>query len=213
MKIIISGPPGSGKGTRAKMISQSLGIPHISTGDLFRKEVAEDTEIGKVVKGYMERGLLVPDEMTIDLLKQRISREDCKKGFILDGFPRTLEQARMLKEIVAVDIFLDLAIRDHVIIDRMTSRRTCKNCNAIFNVKTIIPKREGICDYCSGPLVQRADEKPEVIMERLKVYEENTRPVSDFYRELGLLEELDGELTVEDENFKKQLFKKLKTNF
>jgi len=213
MKIIISGPPGSGKGTRSKMISQALNIPHISTGDLVRKEIKDNTELGSKINYYFEKGLLVPDDIVFDMLKKRLALEDCKNGFILDGFPRTVEQAKILKEIVEMDLFLNLEIREHIIIDRMTSRRTCKDCGAIFNIKSIIPKKEGTCDYCSGALVQRADEKPEIIADRLKIYEEKTKPVIDFYKNLNIFEEIDGELAVEDDNFKKQLFEKLKINF
>jgi len=209
MKLIISGPPGSGKGTRAKLISKELGIPHISTGDLFRKEIQDNTELGKITKEMIDKGNLVPDEITMKMLKSRLEKEDCKTGFILDGVPRTIQQAEMLKHITDIDLFLNLAIRDHIIIDRMTSRRTCKSCGAIFNIKTLPPKQEGKCDNCSSELIQRDDEKPEVIQERLKVYEEKTRPVVNFYKNLNLHEELNGELTIEDPTFKKELFKKL----
>ena len=210
MRIAISGPPGSGKGTRAKVISEMLKIPHISTGDLFRKEVAEGTEIGKLAKTYQEKGLLVPDDFVIGLLKKRLEEDDCKKGFILDGFPRTIEQAEMLKNISDIDAFLNLIVREHVLVDRMSSRRTCKGCGAIFNVKTLPPKKHGVCDNCSGELVQRADEKPEVIKERLRVYEEKTLPLVNFYKQFNLHMELDGELQVEDEKFRKELSRVLK---
>jgi len=213
MRIAISGPPGSGKGTRAKVISQTLGIPHISTGDLFRKEVAEWTEIGKFAKAYQEKGLLVPDEFVINLLKKRLEDDDCKKGFILDGFPRTIEQAEMLNKIAELDLFLNLVVQEHVLIERMTSRRTCKGCGAIFNVKTLPPKKHGVCDNCSGELVQRSDEKEDVIKERLKVYEEKTLPLVNFYKGIGLHAELDGELQIEDEKFRKELARVLKVNF
>lgn len=213
MKIIISGPPGSGKGTRAKVISQALGIPHISTGDLFRRELSGGTAVGLQAKAYMEKGLLVPDELTIGLLSKRIEEKDCKEGFILDGFPRTLEQAEMLKKITDVDVFLNLAVREHILIDRMSSRRTCKGCGAIFNVKTQQPKKRGVCDHCSGELVQRADEKEDVIRERLRVYDEKTLPLVSFYKQLNLHTEIDGEIQIEDEKFRKDLSRVLKVKF
>ncbi|MFH1823488.1 MAG: adenylate kinase [archaeon] len=200
-KLIIQGPPGAGKGTRATKISKEFGIPHISTGDMFRKEIKEQTELGKLAKELMDKGHFVPDDITMNMLKNRLSQEDCKNGFILDGVPRTTQQAEMLKEITDIDHVIHLDLSDETILDRLTTRRTCKGCGAIFNIKTIIPKEEGKCDHCFGELVQRDDEKPEVIKERLNVYEEKTKPLVVFYKELNLLRMLDGELDVNDDSF------------
>jgi adenylate kinase len=201
MKLIISGPPGSGKGTRASRIAKSLRIPHISTGDLFRKEIADGTDLGKNAKTIIDQGKLVPDEITTSMLKKRLQEEDCKNGFILDGFPRTINQAELLGEITDIHHFLNLEISREMIIERISSRRTCKGCGTIFNVKSMPPKVEGKCDHCSSDLVQRDDEKQEVITQRLEVYENQTKPLIQFYSELGLLRALNGEIPVENQEF------------
>ncbi len=213
MKLIISGPPGSGKGTRASRIAKALSLPHISTGDLFRKEMADGTELGKLAKEIMEKGQLVPDEITMNMLKNRLQLGDCKNGFILDGVPRTIKQAEMLKDITEIDHVLNLDISDEIIIDRMTSRRTCKGCGAIFNVKTMPPKTEGKCDHCSSELIQREDEKPEVISQRLQIYDSQTKPLIEFYNNLSLLRSIDGTLMVEDQKFWQQLKNVLNVEF
>jgi adenylate kinase len=155
----------------------------------------------------MDKGQLVPDEITINMLKNRLLQEDCKKGFILDGVPRTIKQAEMLKDVTDVDMFLNLIVRDHILVERMTTRRTCKSCGAIFNVKNSPPKIEGKCDHCSSELIQRDDEKPAVIQDRLKVYETNTKPLINFYKELELLEELDAEADAYDQKIQKEMFR------
>jgi adenylate kinase len=213
MKIIISGPPGSGKGTRASRIAKALKLAHISTGDLFRKEIANGTELGKLAKSIIDQGQLVPDEVTMNMLKNRLQEEDCKKGFILDGVPRTIKQAELLKDITDIDHVIDLEISRELIIDRVASRRTCKGCGTIFNVKTMPPKVHGKCDKCSSELIQREDEKPETFSERLTVYEKQTKPLIEFYGELGLLRTLNGEIPVENEEFWNLLKKALKIEF
>ena len=213
MKLIISGPPGSGKGTRASRIAQALKIPHIYTGDLFRKEIAGGTDLGKMAKEIIDQGKLVPDVITVDMLKKRLQDEDCNKGFILDGFPRTIQQAELLKGITDIDHVINLEISREIIIDRMASRRTCKGCGEIFNVKTMPPKVEGKCDKCSSELIQRNDEKEEVISERLEVYEKMTKPLIQFYSELGLLRAINGSIPVENQEFWNLLKEALKIDF
>lgn len=213
MKIIISGPPGSGKGVRASRIAKTLNLAHISTGDLFRKEIANRTELGKLAQEIMNQGKLVPDEITMNMLKNRLQEEDCKKGFILDGVPRTTKQAEMLKEITDIDHVINLEISREIILDRIASRRTCSGCGTIFNVKTMPPKVHGKCDHCSSDLIQREDEKPETVLERLEIYEKQTKPLIKFYEELGLLRTLNGEIPVENQEFWDLLKQVLKIKF
>jgi adenylate kinase len=213
MKIIISGPPGSGKGVRASRIAKALNLAHISTGDLFRKEIANRTELGNIAKTIIDQGQLVPDEITMNMLKNRLQEEDCKNGFILDGVPRTIKQAEMLKEITDIDHVLNLEVSNQVIIDRITSRRTCKGCGAIFNIKIMTPKVDGKCDHCSSEIVQRDDEKPEVISKRLQVYDSQTKPLVEFYNQLNLLRTLNGEIPVENQEFWINLKQVLKVEF
>lgn len=213
MKLIIAGPPGSGKGSRASRVSQALKIPHISTGDLFRKEVAAGTELGKAAKKIMDEGKLVPDEITMEMLKNRLEEEDCRNGFILDGVPRTLRQAEMLKNITDIDHVLHLEIPNQIIIDRITMRRTCRGCGAIFNLKTMPPKVKGKCDNCKSDLVQREDEKIEVVSRRLEIYEEQTRPLVEFYENMKLLRKMSGEILVESPEFWTELGKRIKVDF
>ena len=181
LKIMILGAPGAGKGTIAKMISKKYSIPQISTGDLIRDAMEKETELGKRAKSYYDRGDLVPDELVIGLLKERISRPDCKKGFILDGFPRTIGQAEALEQITRMDYIFNLLVSDATVLQRLGGRWTCKECGAIYHEVNIPPKVEGICDKCGGELYQREDQKPAVIKERLRVYEEQTAPLLDFY--------------------------------
>jgi len=190
MKIVMLGPPGSGKGTYASRLTKMLGIPHISTGDMVREEIKAQTEIGKKIKEYNDRGELVPDEIIIKLLAERLKKADAKKGFILDGFPRTLRQAEALEKISEIDLVINLNVPDEIIIQRLSNRLICKRCGAIYNRLTLKPKVNGVCDICGGELYQREDDKPEVIRERLKVYKRSTEPLIEYYRRKGLLRDV-----------------------
>ncbi len=197
MKIIMLGAPGAGKGTQAKKIAEKYGIPHISTGDIFRANIKNNTELGKKAKEYMDQGLLVPDELTCDLVTDRIQQDDCSQGFILDGFPRTIPQAEALdKALTAMGQSMDYAVNvdvaDENIIDRMSGRRACLKCGATYHIITIPPKSEGICDNCGSELVQREDDKPETVKKRLDVYHEQTQPLIDYYNNQGILRTVDG---------------------
>ena len=175
MKAIIFGAPGSGKGTYASRLQAKLGVDVIAMGDIFREIIKEDTELGKKVKGYVEKGLLVPDDIVIEVLKHRLAKIPKGKGFILDGYPRTLEQAETLEGIAKIDVILLLMVPDWIIIERLSTRRICKNCGAVYNVRFLKPKVEGICDKCGGPLYQRSDDKPDVIKRRIQVYQEQDK--------------------------------------
>jgi len=187
MRLAIFGPQGSGKGTYASRLSPILGVPHISTGDLCREEVAKGTELGKKIKEIMDRGGLQPDEVIIEMLKNRISKDDCKKGFILDGFPRTLEQAEELDKITSLDNVINLVVPDWVLLKRLSLRVSCKKCGEIYNLGYLKPKKEGICDKCGGELAQRDDDKEGAIKKRLREYEEKTKPLIDYYKNKGIL--------------------------
>ena len=197
MKIVMLGAPGAGKGTQAKMIAAKYQIPHISTGDIFRANIKNGTELGKKAKTYMDQGLLVPDELTCDLVIDRISKEDCKNGFILDGFPRTIPQAEALDKALAangekVDYAINVEVPDENIINRMSGRRACLSCGATYHIVHIPTKVEGICDKCGAELVLRDDDKPETVKKRLDVYHEQTQPLIDYYTDKGVLNEVDG---------------------
>jgi len=183
MQLIIFGPPGSGKGTYASRLGLRLGIASVSTGDLFREAIRQGTDLGRRVADFLNRGELVPDEITIEVLKERISRPDCKRGFILDGYPRTLEQARALDKVAKIDVIIRLIVPEWIIVERLSNRRVCRNCGAIYNLKYLKPKREGVCDKCGGELYQREDDTPKVVQERLKVYERQTQPLIDYYKD------------------------------
>ncbi len=192
MKIILLGPPGAGKGTIAKALMDYDGSVQISTGDILRAAVAAGTELGKQAEAAMKAGDLVSDELIMGIMGERLQQEDCQRGYLLDGFPRTLPQARALKSLLdelgeKLDCALELDIPREVIIDRLTTRRTCSNCGEIYNVKTRPPKVEGVCDVCGGPVLQRDDETEEAIENRLQVYQQQTAPLVDFYRDEGLL--------------------------
>ena len=202
MKIIMLGAPGAGKGTQAKQIADKYGVPHISTGDIFRANIKNGTELGKKAKEYMDQGLLVPDELTCDLVMDRIVQDDCKNGFILDGFPRTIPQAEALTAALEkIDYAIDVDVPDENIVNRMSGRRACLNCGATYHLISIPPKVEGICDRCGSEIVLREDDKPETVQKRLKVYHEQTQPLIDYYKNQGILKSVDGTQPM-DEVFK-----------
>ena len=197
MKIIMLGAPGAGKGTQAKMIAEKFGIPHISTGDIFRSNIKEGTELGVEAKKYMDQGLLVPDELTVKILLDRVAQEDCGKGYVLDGFPRTIPQAEVLDEALnkindKIDYAVNVDVPDDNIVKRMSGRRACLKCGATFHMEHIPPKQEGICDSCGGELVLRDDDKQETVQNRLKVYHDQTQPLIDYYMKKGILKSVDG---------------------
>lgn len=191
VKKIFLGPPNSGKGTYSSRIAPILRIPHISTGDLFRKNVGEGTEVGLKAKEIMERGELVPDEIVIKMVKDRLSEEDCKEGFILDGFPRTLAQAEALNEITDLDAVVNIDVPESVLMERMLGRISCKDCGKIYHTKNFPPKKEGVCDACEGNVVKRAEDNEETIKTRLEVYKNDTQPLINFYKNLGILKTID----------------------
>ncbi len=190
MKIIVLGSPGVGKGTYTQELVKEYNLLHISTGDIFRKNIKEQTELGKKADEYISQGRLVPDEVTIGMVKERLSEEDCQSGFILDGFPRTIAQAEALQGITDIDLVIHFMADEEVIIERLGGRLTCRKCGRIFHKKNIPPKVEGVCDSCGGELYTRADDNPESIKERLRVYEQQTAPLIEFYKEKGLLREI-----------------------
>ncbi len=183
MKAVIFGPPGSGKGTYASRLQSKLGADVIAMGDIFREIIKQDTPLGIKVKGYVEKGLLVPDELVIEVLKDRLARPEAKRGFILDGFPRTLRQAEALDKVTSIDVVIQLTVPDWIIVERLSTRRICENCGEVYNIRYLKPKIEGICDKCGGPLYQRSDDTPEVIKERIKIYERQTQPILHYYEE------------------------------
>jgi adenylate kinase len=198
VNVVILGSPGVGKGTYAKILSEKYNIPRISSGDLFREAIRDETELGKKIENYVSRGDLVPDEITIELVKERLERNDCKNGFFLDGFPRTVAQAEALEKFKKIDKVLNFVASDWVILSRLGGRRTCRKCGAIYHIKEIPPKFEGICDLCGGKLYQRSDETPQAIKNRLRVYREKTKPVLDYFRRRGLLADIDANYPFEE---------------
>ncbi len=203
MKIIMLGAPGAGKGTQAQQISAKYDIPQISTGDIFRANIKNNTELGAKAKVYMDAGDLVPDDLVIDLVADRITWDDCKDGYILDGFPRSIPQAEALDEILRsrddkVDYVLDIDVPDENIIHRMGGRRACPNCGATYHIEFNPPKVEGVCDNCGGELILRDDDKPETVKERLTVYHDQTQPLIDYYEKEDILESVDGTKEIDD---------------
>lgn len=197
MKIIMLGAPGAGKGTQAKRIAEKYGIPHISTGDIFRANIKNGTDLGKKAKEYMDKGALVPDELTCDLVMDRIQQEDCKNGFVLDGFPRTIPQAEALDEALGkisekMDYAIDVDVPDENIVNRMGGRRACLSCGATYHIEFNPTKVDGVCDACGAKTVLRDDDKPETVQNRLKVYHEQTQPLIDYYKKQDILKSVDG---------------------
>lgn len=203
MKIIMLGAPGAGKGTQAKKIAAKYNIPHISTGDIFRMNIKNGTELGKKAKTYMDQGLLVPDELVVDLVVDRLNQDDCKEGCVLDGFPRTIPQAEALDKALAameqkVDYAIDVNVPDENIIHRMGGRRACVGCGATYHLEYAPTKVEGVCDVCGKELILRDDDKPETVTKRLNVYHEQTQPLIDYYTNAGILKTVDGTVNIND---------------
>ena len=200
-RIVLLGPPGAGKGTHAKLLSERYGLPHISTGDILRTRISDGTPLGKKVRSFVEKGQLVPDDLVIKMVNERLEQADAQAGFILDGFPRTVEQAKALDEILsaretAIDLALDFDTSEEVIVDRLSGRRTCSKCGTNFHIRNIPAKRDGICDYCGSALSQRKDDEEATVRKRLQVYRKQTEPLIEFYRKRGLLRVVDGNLDV-----------------
>ena len=203
MKIIMLGAPGAGKGTQAKMIAEKYSIPHISTGDIFRANIKNGTELGKKAKSYMDKGQLVPDELTLDLIMDRFKEDDCKNGYVLDGFPRTIPQAEALDAALKaegekIDFAIDVDVPDENIVKRMGGRRACVNCGATYHIVYSPTKVEGKCDKCGEDLIVRDDDKPETVLSRLEVYHNQTQPLIDYYNKQGILKSVDGTVDMKD---------------
>ena len=203
MKIIMLGAPGAGKGTQAKMIAEKYQIPHISTGDIFRANIKNGTELGMEAKKYMDQGQLVPDELTVKILLDRVAKDDCKNGYVLDGFPRTIPQAEVLDKALnelgeKIDYAIDVEVPDENIVKRMSGRRACLACGATYHIEHIPPKAEGICDVCGQELVLRDDDKPETVLNRLQVYHKQTQPLIEFYTAKVVMKAVDGTMDMHD---------------
>lgn len=197
MKIVMLGAPGAGKGTQAKQIAAKYGVPHISTGDIFRANLKEGTELGKKAKVYMDQGQLVPDSLTLELIMDRFANDDCKNGYVLDGFPRTIPQAEALTKALSdnndkLDYAINVDVPDENIINRMSGRRACAKCGGTFHIKYNPTKVEGVCDLCGGELYIRDDDKPEIVNKRLVAYHEQTQPLIEYYEKEGILKNVDG---------------------
>ena len=203
MKIIMLGAPGAGKGTQAIKIAEKYHIPHISTGDIFRANIKQGTPLGQKAKEYMDQGLLVPDELVVDLVADRVTQEDCANGYVLDGFPRTIPQAEALDQALAnmgqkMDYAINVEVPDENIVNRMSGRRACVDCGATYHIVYIPTKKDGICDVCGGNLILRDDDKPETVLKRLTVYHEQTQPLIEYYTKAGILKEVDGTVDMKD---------------
>ena len=203
MKIIMLGAPGAGKGTQAKMIAEKYSIPHVSTGDIFRANIKNGTELGMEAKRYMDQGQLVPDELTVKILLDRVAQADCKNGYVLDGFPRTIPQAEVLDKALteqneSIDFAIDVNVPDENIVNRMSGRRACLSCGATYHIKYNAPKKDGICDTCGNALVLRDDDQPETVLKRLTVYHEQTQPLIEYYTKKNVLKTVDGTVDMKD---------------
>jgi len=211
MNLIIFGAPGAGKGTYATRLSSILSIGSIATGDMFREEIKRSTALGKKVAQYVNSGRLVPDDIVIDILKKRIAEPNSSKGFILDGFPRTVQQAQALEKITKIDAIIRVIVPEWIIIERLSNRRICSNCGTIYNLRYLKPKVEDVCDKCGGKLYQREDDKPEVVKERLKVYERQTQPLIEYYRQkTPILEVENNQIDSPPEEIVEKIMAKLK---
>ena len=202
MRIILLGPPGAGKGTQAAGIVEKYNIPHISTGDIFRKNIKEGTELGKKAKGFIDQGLLVPDELTVGLVTDRISQPDCEKGFMLDGFPRNVAQAqhldKYLKEVgISLDKVVNIEVDKDILVGRAVGRRICKSCGATYHVEFNPPKADGVCDVCGGELYQRADDNEETVSKRIQVYLDETKPLVNYYSQEGIIANINGQQSID----------------
>lgn len=203
LRAVLLGPPGAGKGTQAVRIVEKYNVPHISTGDIFRKNIKEGTELGKKAQEYMNAGQLVPDELVVDLVKDRLLQDDCKEGFLLDGFPRTIFQAEQLDKFLEengqkMDIVINFNVSKDTLMARLTGRRVCKSCGASYHIINVPPKQEGICDTCGGVLEQRKDDNAETAENRINVYDEQTAPLIGYYKESGVLADFDGEKPLDE---------------
>ncbi len=197
MNLILLGPPGAGKGTQATRIIEKYNVPHISTGDIFRENIKNNTPLGQKAQEYMNKGELVPDQLVVDIALDRLGKDDCKNGFLLDGFPRTVFQADALDKFLkdkgkGIDLVINIEVEDKMLIERLDARRVCPTCAATYNVIGMPPKKEGICDKCNDTLIQRKDDKKETVGNRIKVYHEQTSPLIDYYKEKGLIKDFDG---------------------
>lgn len=195
MNVILLGAPGAGKGTQAVRIAEAMNIPHISTGDIFRKNIKEKTPVGLKAKSYIDRGQLVPDEVVVEIVQQRIDEDDCKNGFLLDGFPRTIAQAEALDRLTNIDSVINLEVDLDKLVDRITGRRVCEKCGESYHVST---KKDDICEKCGGKLIQRADDTEETVKSRLNVYKNETAPLINFYKNQGVLKNVDGMKSIEE---------------
>lgn len=199
MKLVLLGPPGAGKGTQAAVLAKEFHIPAISTGHIIRNAIAEQTPVGTVAKGYIDRGELVPDDIVIEMVKERLKEKDCQNGYILDGFPRTVSQAEIMEKLpIEVDVVVDIDVDTDIIVNRLSGRRECKVCGATYHVTDNPSKQDGVCDQCKGVLVRRKDDVPDVIRNRIEVYHEQTEPLKNYYGARNLLATVAGQNTVTD---------------
>lgn len=203
LRTILLGPPGAGKGTQAVKIVEKYHIPHISTGDIFRENIKNGTELGNRAKSYMDRGELVPDELVVEIATDRLTKDDCKDGFLLDGFPRTIFQAEKLDKFLEdrgekLDKVINIDVEKSALVKRITGRRVCKQCGASYHIENIPPKKEGVCDICGGELIQRADDTEETVLNRIDVYNKQTRPLVEYYEKAGIIVNIDGDKDLDD---------------